>query len=84
VRAHAQAREDTDYGYLWWLPRYQAGGREYRAFAMFGTGGNKVFVFPQEELVVVITTTNYRVAGAGALTDRLLTTYILPALPAGG
>ena len=84
VRAHAQAREDTDYGYLWWLPRYQAGGREYRAFAMFGTGGNKVFVFPQEELVVVITTTNYRVAGAGSLTDRLLTTYILPALPAGG
>lgn len=46
---------------------------------MYGTGGNKVYVLPDENLVVVVTTTNFKVAGAGALTDRLLTTVIVPA-----
>ena len=78
--AHANAREDTDYGYLWWLPTFHAHDRDFTGFAMFGTGGNKVCVFPAEQLVVVVTTTNFRVAGAAALTDRLLTEHILPAL----
>jgi CubicO group peptidase (beta-lactamase class C family) len=77
---HANAREDTDYGYLWWLPTLHAAGREFKSFAMYGTGGNKVYVFPAERLVAVVTTVNFRVAGAGALSDRLLTEYILPAL----
>ncbi|HEY7963592.1 MAG TPA: serine hydrolase [Steroidobacteraceae bacterium] len=80
IAPHARAREDTDYGYLWWLPTYHAGSRAFTAFAMFGTGGNKVFVFPAQQLVIVVTTTNFRVAGAGNLTDRLLTDYLLPAL----
>jgi CubicO group peptidase (beta-lactamase class C family) len=80
VSAHAQARADTDYGYLWWLPRWQVAGREYRAYAMYGSGGNKVCVLPEQHLVVVITTTNYQLPGAAALTERLLTEQILPAL----
>ena len=80
ISPHANAREDTDYGYLWWLPTFRANGRELKCFAMYGTGGNKVYVFPAEQLVVVVTTVNFRVAGAGALTDRLLTEHILPAL----
>jgi len=47
---------------------------------MYGTGGNKVYVFPAEQLVVVVTTVNFHVAGAGALTERLLTEHVLPAL----
>jgi len=77
---HANAREGTDYGYLWWLPTLHANGHEFKSFAMYGTGGNKVCVFPAEQLVVVVTTVNFRVADAGALSDRLLTEYVLPAL----
>src|SRR6201987_5344321 len=80
IAPHANAREDADYGYLWWLPTFHANGREFRCFAMYGTGGNKVYAFPVEQLLVVVTTVNFRVQGAGALTDRLLTEHILPAL----
>ena len=48
--------------------------------AIYCTGGNKVYVIPAARLVAVITTTNYRVAGAGALSHRLLTEHIVPAL----
>ena len=77
---HANAREDTDYGYLWWLPTFHANGHDFKCFAMFGSGGNKVYAFPEQQLVVVVTTTNYHVQGAGALTDKLLTEYVLPSL----
>lgn len=80
IAPHANAREDTDYGYLWWLPTFHANDRDFKCFAMFGTGGNKVYVFPVQQLVVVITTTNFRVQGAGSLTDRLLTDYVLRSL----
>jgi CubicO group peptidase (beta-lactamase class C family) len=80
IAPHANAREDTDYGYLWWLPTFHANGRSYKCFAMFGTGGNKVYAFPAQQLVVVVTTTNFRVQGAGTLSDKLLVDYILPAL----
>ena len=45
---------------------------------MYGTDGNKILVFP-EALVVVITTTNYHVQGASALTDKLIVDYVLEA-----
>jgi CubicO group peptidase (beta-lactamase class C family) len=80
LRPHASAREDTDYGYLWWLQTFHCHTRSLRSYGMYGTGGNKVFVFPDEALVIVITTTNYRVQGAGALTDKLLVDYILEAV----
>jgi CubicO group peptidase (beta-lactamase class C family) len=80
IAPHANAREDTDYGYLWWLPTFHSSGRDFKGYAMYGTGGNKVYVFPKQQLVIVVTTTNFRVQGAGALTDKLLTEYILPAL----
>lgn len=80
ISPHAHVRDDTNYGYLWWLPRFHANGKDFECFAMYGTGGNKDYVFPKEQLVVVITTTNYRVSGAGLLSDKLLVEKILPAL----
>lgn len=80
ISPHANAREDTDYGYLLWLQTFHVAGRDFKCFAMYGAGGNKVYVFPQEGLVVVVTTTNFKVPGAGGLTDKLLTEQILPAL----
>jgi CubicO group peptidase (beta-lactamase class C family) len=79
ITPHATARQDTDYGYLWWLQTFHSGGRAWPSWGMYGTGGNKVVVFPQQEVVVVITTTNFRVPGAAALSDKMITDYILNA-----
>lgn len=80
LTAHANAREDTDYGYLWWLQTFQVGAQKISTYGMYGTGGNKVYVLPGQNAVVVVTTSNFKVSGAGALTDKLLTTLIAPAL----
>jgi CubicO group peptidase (beta-lactamase class C family) len=71
--------EETEYGYLWWLKAFPCGNRQFAAYSMSGIGGNKVHVFPELELVVVLTSTNYAVRGAHQLADQVLTEYILAA-----
>lgn len=80
VRPRVHAQEDVDYGYLWWLPSYRFRNRKTRAYMMSGNGGNKVLVFPEFDLAVVVTSTNYRVPDAHSLTDRLVTEHVLAAI----
>lgn len=80
TESHAQIDEQTEYGYLWWLKAFKSGGRDHRAFFMSGNGGNKVCVFPDLDLSVVITSTNYATRGMHEQTEKLLTDYVLPAV----
>lgn len=75
---HASVREDTEYGYLWWLRPF--GAEQDFAYYMTGNGGNKVMAFPGLRAVVVITSTSYGQRDAHQLTDRLVEEYVLPAL----
>lgn len=76
---HAHVDDNRgDYGYLTWLPTFTVKGRKIAAAGMYGNGGNKVVIVPTLELVIVITTTNYGVPNSHALSERLLTEYILP------
>jgi CubicO group peptidase (beta-lactamase class C family) len=70
---HARIDAEIEYGYLWWLRSYAG----ERCFFMTGTGGNRVHVFPESDLVAVITTTNFRRRDAHTLSDRLLVEQIL-------
>jgi CubicO group peptidase (beta-lactamase class C family) len=72
IAPHANARPDVDYGYLWWLQKYHSDDRTWPSWGMYGTGGNKVVVFPDQGVVVVVTTTNFRVPGAAGLSDKLI------------
>ena len=76
----AMAREDADYGYLWWLMKIPDGKSVMVAPTMAGTGGNAVFILPEKRAVVVITTTNYNERQPHLLTFKLLTNDLLPAL----
>ena len=81
VKPRAQVDDEHgNYGYLTWLPTYQAGDRKLSAFGMFGNGGNKVVVFPELHSVIVITTTNFNAHQPHAISDRIITDYILPNL----
>jgi CubicO group peptidase (beta-lactamase class C family) len=73
-----------DYGYLTWLPTYTVAGKPHAAWAMSGSGGNKVVVVPDLDAVVVVTTENFRVRNSHSLTDGLIADHALKALVAGG
>jgi CubicO group peptidase (beta-lactamase class C family) len=77
IQPHAQVGDETKYGYLWWLKAFKSGDKKFDAYLMQGNGGNKVAVFPELDMVVVITSTNYNTSGMHEQTDRLLSEYIL-------
>jgi CubicO group peptidase (beta-lactamase class C family) len=71
---------DKEYGYLWWTdPK----GKWYAAL---GLGGQHIFVYPAENLVVVFTSDLPIDAPDSDLTPlrELLDQYILPAVKSGG
>jgi CubicO group peptidase (beta-lactamase class C family) len=80
TQPHVRIDEQTEYGYLWWLKSFKSGEKSYAAFFMSGNGGNKVTVFPDLDMVVVLTSTNYNTHGMHEQTEKLLTDYILAAL----
>ena len=82
TRPHARVDDETEYGYLWWLRAFSAGdsGRKYAAYFMSGNGGNKVAVFPELDLVAVITSVNYGARGMHEQVERLISEHILAAV----
>ena len=68
--------QNVDYGYLWWLKYLDADGVRYHGIAAQGNGGQKIYIFRQQQLVVVITGGNYN---AQSPSDELIKKYILPA-----
>ena len=73
-------RDDTQYGYLWWLQDLRSGARSHSAWLMNGAGGNKVVVLPELKSVAVITATNFGRRDAHQLSEKLLTDFIMPAV----
>lgn len=69
-----------DYGYLTWLPTYEVSGKRYGAYAMNGSGGNKVVVVPELRAVVVVTTENFGVRNPHGLSDSLIAKHALAAM----
>jgi CubicO group peptidase (beta-lactamase class C family) len=73
LQPHARIDENTEYGYLWWLRTY----RGERCFFMSGMGGNRVHVFPDLDLVAVITSANFGARNPHGISDLLLEEQIL-------
>ncbi|MBN8214419.1 MAG: serine hydrolase [Xanthomonadales bacterium] len=80
VAPHARVDDGVEYGYLWWRMQFPVAGKVWSSYAMNGSGGNSVQVFPEQRVVVVITTTNYDVQQPHRITAKLLMEKILPGL----
>jgi CubicO group peptidase (beta-lactamase class C family) len=76
TRPHTPAQGGTSYGYQWWLRTYRVGAEAVECFYAAGWGGQMILVFPDLQMVVVLTGGNYV---GGSPVDEIVTRHILPA-----
>jgi CubicO group peptidase (beta-lactamase class C family) len=62
----------SNYGYQWWLGTVRAGGRDVAFRAGVGNGGQRLFMLPELDLVVVITAGEYNDPSIGPELRRIL------------
>ena len=72
-------RNGHQYGYLWWHHVYEVGGQTIATLEARGNGGQYIFVAPSLDLVVVITSGNFR-NGKTREPEDIMERYILPAV----
>lgn len=73
-------RPNEYYGYLFWNKTYHANGKNYETWYCAGNGGNSIFIFKDQPLVIVITATAYGQVYAHTQVDKMMEQYILPAI----
>lgn len=72
--------KNEGYGYLFWNKVMESGNHQYNVSYASGNGGNKIYIFNDLSLVVVITSKAYDQVYGHVQSDRLLAEYILKAL----
>jgi CubicO group peptidase (beta-lactamase class C family) len=70
----------NQYGYLWWIRDYEVDGQTLTTVYCAGNGGNKIFVFEEQEIVIVVTASAYGRRYMHSQVDEMMTQYILPAV----
>lgn len=68
------------YGYQWWLGRSSVKGRFIDWTAGFGLGGQRLFILPTYDAVVVITAGLYKSSIQYVVDIDILSNYVLPAI----
>jgi CubicO group peptidase (beta-lactamase class C family) len=71
------------YGYLFWRQHYRVGEKIYPTPHCSGNGGNKVYVFPEQNMVIIVTARAYGQAYGHPQIDQLMEHYLLPAVTIG-
>lgn len=68
------------YGYLFWNDQMQIGQQQFEVAYASGNGGNKIFIFKDIPVVIVITAKAYNKAYAHPQVQQMVSEYIVPAL----
>jgi len=72
---------DSDgYGYFFWHKTYEVDGKKYPCAYASGNGGNRIIIFENLSLVIVITATAYGKPYGHFQADEIVKAYILPAI----
>lgn len=68
------------YGYLFWNKTYDVNGQSYEAWYASGNGGNKIMMFPEQDIVIVLTATAYGQPYMHPQANEIIGKYVLPAV----
>ncbi len=72
--------EDEYYGYLFWNKTYKINGVNYEVYYSSGNGGNRIFIFKDQPIVIVITATAYNTPYGQKQVDKIMQDYLIPAI----
>ena len=68
------------YGYQWWMGRSLAGDKEIKWVAAFGWGGQRIFVVPDLDLVMMTTAAQYGQPKEGVAAIDILSNIVIPSV----
>jgi len=71
--------QGVNYGYLWWIKYLNVDGVKYNGKAAQGNGGQKIYIWEDQNMITVITGGNYN---SQSPSDELIQKYILPSFNA--
>lgn len=72
--------EDEFYGYLFWNKTYKVNGIDYEVYYSSGNGGNRIFIFTDQPIVIVITSTAYNTPYGEKQVEKIMQEYLIPAI----
>ncbi|MEM9822406.1 MAG: serine hydrolase [Bacteroidota bacterium] len=72
--------EERYYGYLFWNRNYKIDDKTYEMYYASGNGGNRIMIFKDLGIVMVITARAYGTAYMHLQADEIVEKYLLPAL----
>lgn len=76
----SETPNQTAYGFLFWNQKFSVNGKSYETFLCNGNGGNKIIIFKDRPLVIIVTATAYNQPYSHSQVDQMLQEYILPAV----
>ena len=71
---------DEYYGYLFWNKTYKVNGVDFEVYYSSGNGGNRIFIFKDQPIVIVITSTAYNTACGEKQVDKIMQNYLIEAM----
>ncbi|WP_316632292.1 serine hydrolase [uncultured Flavobacterium sp.] len=71
--------QGVNYGYLWWLKFLNVDGVKYYGKAAQGNGGQKIYIWEDQNMITVITGGNFNLQSPS---DEIIQKYILPSFNA--
>ncbi|WP_342735279.1 serine hydrolase [Bradyrhizobium sp. B117] len=66
------------YGYQWWMGRSLANGKEIKWVGAFGWGGQRIFIVPELDLVMMTSAAQYGQPKEGLAAIDILTNIVIP------
>jgi CubicO group peptidase (beta-lactamase class C family) len=68
------------YGYLFWRKVYKSGNKNFETYQSNGNGGNKIIIFTEIPVVMVITAKAYNKPYAHSQVDKMVQEYLVPSV----